>query len=150
MKKECNGLVDEQLGSSCKLNLKGVGTFGNRVIWMGIEENEDLAKMRKTVVGMREHLLNTIKGLYVEERDFNPHITLFKLRNGGSFNKLSKEVEDVEFGVHTVQTIELLSMQEKDDDGYYKCYARLRLGVGYEEVHREIPSRYVEKKDENK
>ncbi|KGX89423.1 hypothetical protein N781_09230 [Pontibacillus halophilus JSM 076056 = DSM 19796] len=63
------------------LTLKGIGSFGNpttpRVIWGGVEENEQLTMLHEQVVRCCETF-----GSPQEDRPYRPHITLAK-RWGG-------------------------------------------------------------------
>ncbi len=69
------------------LRLKGTGCFPSRkkarVLWVGIEHNEQLAKLKNKVETTVVNL-----GMEPEGRKFSPHITLARLRNTPA-NKLT-------------------------------------------------------------
>jgi len=67
-------------GEKFSLRLKDIGFFpprGNpRVVWVGIEKNEQLVQLRSRI---ESALVRT--GLEPEGRKFSPHITLARLKN---------------------------------------------------------------------
>ena len=54
-----------------KLRLSGIGRFGSRVLWVGVEESEDLYLLAKSV--------NTLLG--GDFSRFHPHITLARIKS---------------------------------------------------------------------
>lgn len=62
------------------LNLKGVGHFPPgrepRVLWVGVEESDQLNSMQKSV---EQQLVNI--GIEADRRRFSPHITIARLRD---------------------------------------------------------------------
>jgi len=76
----------------------------------------------------------------VEGFKFQPHITLLKFKQGkGSFKQIKQvkaalkaaipqlhaEFSSLSLGEQIFESVDLLSMQEKDNEGYYKCCGRL-------------------------
>ena len=61
------------------LNFKGFGIFKNfnnpRVLWVGIDKNEHLTSLHKLI----DTSLNSL-GFEKEKRDFNPHLTLGRIK----------------------------------------------------------------------
>lgn len=60
-------------------NLKGTGVFKSlndpRVIWIGIEQSDELMKLNQVVVnGLRNN------GFILEDRSFKPHLTLGRIK----------------------------------------------------------------------
>ncbi len=76
---EISTVISKVRGNSLLLNLKGIGTFPQsktpRVIWAGVEKNENLFQLRKKV----EYQLSQI-GIPSEGRKFSPHITLGRIK----------------------------------------------------------------------
>jgi 2'-5' RNA ligase len=81
------GEVDEGLASDIdaalaqirapgfSLTLVGIGTFGTRQLWIGVERNDALIHLRDKIEGALVRL-----GLEPEGRRFQPHVTLARLR----------------------------------------------------------------------
>ncbi len=74
-------MLNTRCGGSGKfeLMLKGSGVFKNfndpKVIWAGLESSEDLMNLNKMIT---EGLKDT--GVHIEERPFNPHLTLGRIK----------------------------------------------------------------------
>ncbi len=60
------------------LALAGVGRFGDRMLWAGVDKNPPLAHLRDKVESAMVRL-----GLEPETRRYAPHVTLARLRNAG-------------------------------------------------------------------
>ena len=63
---------------------------------------------------------------------FTPHVTLIKSRGKKLPSELLQACQYHEKGMtitgtHAIETVYLLSMQEQDDDGGYKCYCKIDL-----------------------
>lgn len=58
------------------VTLAGVGRFGDRVLWVGVEKNLPLFHLRDKVESALVRL-----GLEAETRRYAPHVTLARLRN---------------------------------------------------------------------
>jgi RNA 2',3'-cyclic 3'-phosphodiesterase len=70
-----------------ELALAGLGTFGNRQLWVGVERNDALVHLRDKI----ESALVRV-GLEPEGRRYQPHVTLARLR--GSDAKLQTFIEN--------------------------------------------------------
>ncbi|MGH6981303.1 MAG: RNA 2',3'-cyclic phosphodiesterase [Stellaceae bacterium] len=57
------------------LALAGIGTFGNRQLWVGVERNDSLIRLRDKIENALVRL-----GLEPEGRRFQPHVTLARLK----------------------------------------------------------------------
>jgi RNA 2',3'-cyclic 3'-phosphodiesterase len=57
------------------ITLAGIGTFGNRQLWVGVERNDALFHLRDKI----ERALVRL-GLEPESRRFQPHVTLARLK----------------------------------------------------------------------
>ena len=73
------GDIDEALARlaapAFEITLAGVGTFGNRQLWVGVERNDALFHLRDKI----ESALVRV-GLEPEGRRFQPHVTLARLK----------------------------------------------------------------------
>jgi RNA 2',3'-cyclic 3'-phosphodiesterase len=82
-----------------ELSIRGIGVFKSladpRVIWAGISDSEGLSRLSQRInTGLND------LGILTEERPFNPHITIGRIRslkNQGSLRKLIENYEAVEF-----------------------------------------------------
>jgi RNA 2',3'-cyclic 3'-phosphodiesterase len=57
------------------ITLAGIGTFGNRQLWVGVERNDALFHLRDKIESALVRL-----GLEPEGRRFQPHVTLARLK----------------------------------------------------------------------
>jgi RNA 2',3'-cyclic 3'-phosphodiesterase len=58
-----------------EITLAGIGTFGNRQLWVGVERNDALIHLRDKIESVLVRL-----GLEPEGRRFQPHVTLARLK----------------------------------------------------------------------
>jgi len=70
-----------------EVSLAGVGHFGDRMLWVGVEKNPPLVHLRDKVESALVRL-----GLPPETRRYAPHVTLARLRNS-SAAKLQSFIE---------------------------------------------------------
>ncbi|MFC2151340.1 RNA 2',3'-cyclic phosphodiesterase [Bacteroidota bacterium] len=84
---------------SFTLSVKGLGIFKNihnpRIIWLGINESDDLKKLKR-------HLDKTLEsfGFYTEDKEFKPHLTIGRikfLKNKKNLNNLLNKYKEQEF-----------------------------------------------------
>lgn len=82
--------IDEALArikaARFELALAGLGTFGNRQLWVGVERNDALLRLRDKIESALVRL-----GLEPEGRRYQPHVTLARLK--GSDAKLQNFIE---------------------------------------------------------
>ncbi len=75
------------------LKAEGVGGFPNlkspRVIWVGIRESPELIRLQKNI---DERLFES--GFEKDDRPFNPHLTLARVKTPGAGRELGKRVEE--------------------------------------------------------
>jgi RNA 2',3'-cyclic 3'-phosphodiesterase len=69
------------------VSLAGVGHFGDRMLWVGVEKNPALVHLRDKVESVLVRL-----GLPPETRRYAPHVTLARLRNA-NLAKLQSFIE---------------------------------------------------------
>jgi 2'-5' RNA ligase len=75
------------------LKAQGVGGFPNlkspRVIWVGIRESNELLRLQKNI---DDRLFES--GFEKDDRPFNPHLTLARVKTPGAGRELGKRVEE--------------------------------------------------------
>jgi RNA 2',3'-cyclic 3'-phosphodiesterase len=92
------GIVSDMLAVNCNviemfnLTLKGAGVFRNysdpRVLWIGIDASKELEQLNSLIMtGLRA------SGMLSEERPFNPHVTLGRIKEIRNKMVLRSEVE---------------------------------------------------------
>ena len=108
---------------SFTLSFKGTGTFPPsslypRVIWAGIEESKPLAALQRDIEDALEKL-----HFPKEKRDFNPHLTLGRVKASGTLSAMLKDLEkhhDADFGRLCVQNVLLIQSILKPTGAVYK------------------------------
>ena len=106
--------------SSFSINMKGLGVFPKskspRVIWVGTDENGG-----RDLTNLAEKVQNALKplGLYAD-KPFKPHLTVFRIKNGGKDVKKEMEKEaKAEFGIQHVDRIKLKKSRLLQDGPIY-------------------------------
>jgi 2'-5' RNA ligase len=98
-------IVGKMLNKKCEgfgkfeLTLEGTGVFRNyndpRVLWLGIVPSEKLILLNGFIIsGLRD------SGINIEERHFNPHLTLARIKNINdktSLKSVMEKYQDAEF-----------------------------------------------------
>ncbi len=92
------GIISGMLKEKCEgfgkfeLILKGAGVFKNmddpRIIWTGIEPSEKLNQLNGLIKSGLKNL-----GINIEDRPFNPHLTLGRIKYLKPENKLKELIE---------------------------------------------------------
>lgn len=112
------------------LRLKGTGTFPEgsknpRVIWVGIEESQDLKAIQAQ---LEEELEKT--GFPREKREFHPHLTLGRIKPhsylGGIFSLLESNKES-DFGEMKVKKIAFFQSILKPTGAEYRILSEFDL-----------------------
>ena len=111
------------------LQLKGAGVFKNianpRVLWIGLENSEDL----KSLFNEIDNELNRI-GFKKESREFNPHLTIARIKFLKDKKLLLKAIIDncdKKWNQITVKEFILFESILKKDGPVYKKLARYEL-----------------------
>lgn len=132
---ECQPLIDE-LFCEClfELRFRSFGSFRKNVLFTHPEQSPTLDTLRILTQRLKEKFVE--HNLLLEASDdWKPHVTIAKTsadrKNG---RKLKIKAEDYDglqdildnIGV-PLTTVDLLSMQEMDESGYYKSYASVEL-----------------------
>ena len=109
-----------------ELQLGGIGSFGNRVIWVGIERGaEPLQRLAEIVHGATRGLVE-----HVEDRDFNPHVTLGRCRRGGrGIAAALRNVKGPNFQPWTVDEFRLIRSELLPHGSRYTTLATFPLQV---------------------
>ena len=132
---KCKDKISEALKTvNFKLIFRGVGNFRNEVLFVKLQEKEHIECL-KTIynVLMVEFEENGIS--FSDKKEYNPHLTLFKLSRKSSLRKNGiKKVDesvydewlDSYFGEEVVKNLHLCSMLgAKEKDGFYGCLATI-------------------------
>lgn len=112
----------------------GVNSFEKaRVVYASVKVDPKLEILRAFVRAMYDNF----KSYSNDNKRFEPHITLLKFKEYSKtvrqiqqqlsvvLNEFTAEFATMSFGETIFESVELLSMEEKDKDGYYKCLGRL-------------------------
>ncbi|WP_160111260.1 RNA 2',3'-cyclic phosphodiesterase [Algoriphagus boritolerans] len=79
-----------------EVKIAGVGTFGNRVIFLGIEKSTELMAMQSSVKTFCKRELNLVDEL--SDRNYHPHLTVsFKDLKPGNFFEVLELVRQQSF-----------------------------------------------------
>ena len=105
--------IDELLKVRCsdfkkfEVVMRGTGVFKSfsdpRIIWAGFEKSEELTKLAKTI---QEGLRGI--GIELEERPFNPHLTLARIKNLSdreAFERLISQYQNIDIQVVPVNEV---------------------------------------------
>ena len=78
------------------VNMEGVGTFGNRVIFLNIKKSEELLQLQQKLKLFCKQELHLVDEL--SDRNFHPHMTVaFKDLKPGQFSEVLTLVNDYSF-----------------------------------------------------
>ena len=104
---------------SFEIELTGLGSFGNRVLWAGISGARPLAELAESVRrAMRDF------GVYEEERAFNAHVTLGRChRPHAGVAATLRNLAVRNFGSWRVQEIELIRSELSPHGARYTTLA---------------------------
>jgi len=113
------------------LKVKGVGTFPHlknpRVIWMGLTEGkENVISLQQGLEALLEKI-----GFEAEDRPFQPHLTLGRVKTSRGREELVRGVEkyrEEEFGDFHVETVIFFRSDLRPSGSIYTPLRELRLG----------------------
>ncbi|KAN0034219.1 hypothetical protein ACTFIV_000708 [Dictyostelium citrinum] len=96
--------------------LKGVGSFKDRVVWAGINENHD---GYSKLIDFRNRLYKLFKDQNIkveDDRGWHPHITIAKGKNiQRNYLKIKKHMdENLEFGLQNFSKLQLMKIGTTD------------------------------------
>jgi RNA 2',3'-cyclic 3'-phosphodiesterase len=113
------------------VRLCGLGAFPNSerptVVWAGLDQAEPLRGLVDRLEGRLSPL-----GFPTEHRDFRPHLTLARVKSRPSAGlfQLLKEQAGTEFGVVTLDAVEVLQSELRPDGPRYTMLARSNFAGG--------------------
>jgi 2'-5' RNA ligase len=106
------------------------GVFPNkrhpRVIWVGIEDSDILNKLKKDIEDSM-----VLLGYQKEEKEFNPHLTLGRVRSQKGILNLINELDNFkerDFGYVNVKSIKLIKSELKPKGAEYSCLYEIPFG----------------------
>ncbi|KAF2072154.1 hypothetical protein CYY_006530 [Polysphondylium violaceum] len=111
------------------VNVCGIGSFYDRVIWAGLKQDENRIKLDRFVKDVTT--LFQQNGVDLEDR-WSPHITLAKGKTSDDFVKAitycNSQYHDKEFGIQTFKSLDLLKIGSTDPiTKYYSTLDTLSL-----------------------
>lgn len=106
------------------------GVFPNRrhprVIWIGVEDSGVLNKLKRHIEDSMALL-----GYQKEDREFNPHLTLGRVRSQKGIANLVKELDNFrekDFGSVNVESIKLMKSELKPKGAEHSCLHEIPFG----------------------
>ena len=110
--------------------LAGVGAFPAadkpRILWAGVEDGSgELARLASDVEGWVREL-----GFAADERPFRPHLTIGRVKEGGSAADLLAPHQSKSFGVSTVHEVVIYESRAQAQGVEYHALGRVGLGHG--------------------
>ncbi len=110
-----------------KLSVKNLGFFPNfknpRVIWIGIENGENLINLQK-------ELANKLieERFEIEKREFSPHLTLGRTKKRiKNFEGLITKLDSVDLGNFEVKSIEIMESKLTPEGPKYRLIKNIQL-----------------------
>jgi len=125
-------MLTEPLGERFDLTIAGVGTFprtgGPRVIWAGLTAGRPRLMALETLVNDRL----AVAGVPPEERPFNPHLTLARVRDAAGLRSpaLVGPLNDLALGTTPVDAITLFESRLSPKGPTYVALQRTALRAG--------------------
>lgn len=97
------------------VSVSGIGTFGQRVVWAGVDAPRSLFEIQRRVAeGVRG------LGIQVDDRPYRPHVTLGRIKSGASdLTGALRKVGSPEFGVTEVRGIALMRSELRAGHALY-------------------------------
>lgn len=112
------------------IKIRGTGVFPNlkypRVYWIGIEGPGILKNLKEDIENSMIDF-----GFRKEDRDFNPHLTIGRVRSLKGVIKVVNELgafQEKEFGVMNVDSIKIMRSDLKPQGPEYSCLHEVRFG----------------------
>jgi 2'-5' RNA ligase len=117
------------------IKIYGVGVFPNkkypRIIWVGIEDTDFLKNLQGDIESRMASL-----GYQKEEREFQPHLTLGRVRSQKGMAHIIHELDTLQskdFGSIEVNNIKLMRSDLRPTGAQYSCLQKILLGRGEHE-----------------
>ncbi len=112
------------------IKIRGTGVFPNRkyprVYWIGIEDAGILKNLKEDIENSMIHC-----GFRKEDKDFNPHLTIGRVRSLKGVINIVKELgafQEKEFGVINVEGIKIMRSDLKPKGPEYTCLHEIPFG----------------------
>jgi len=112
------------------IKIRGTGVFPNhkypRVYWIGIEGAGILKNLKEDIENSMIHF-----GFRKEDKDFNPHLTIGRVRSLKGVIKVVNELgafQEKEFGVINVASIKIMRSDLKPKGPEYTCLHEVGFG----------------------
>lgn len=121
--------VDEAAAghSPFDLSFSGMGSFGSRVVWVGIEQGRD--ELRALAKSVEDSLAQV--GFPREERAFKAHITIGRVRENGrlprEFSDGIEEINASDLGSQRVESIVVMQSDLQRDGPVYSPMSESKL-----------------------
>lgn len=110
--------------TTVKLRVQGIRQFKTRVMFADILEDSNKEILKDVFHGIRSTLARA--GINEQSQKFDPHLTILKFRTDK--NQVCPQISEsvlraagvpLDFGVQFLHKLDLCSMKEKDESGYY-------------------------------
>jgi 2'-5' RNA ligase len=96
-------IIDNIESSSFTLTINGVGKFkraGGDIFFLSLQKSQELIRLHSELMNLRS------LGIFVEEREYTPHLTLGRevvMKNGFDTEKFIKEIPEITVEVKSVE-----------------------------------------------
>lgn len=112
---------------SFHLKIKNLGGFPDeknpRIIWIGVEDSQDLISLQKELSNKFRDL-----GFEIEKREFSPHLTLGRTKaRVKNFESLIAKLGPVDLGGFEVKSIEIMESELTPEGPIYKILEKIPL-----------------------
>jgi 2'-5' RNA ligase len=109
-----------------RLDFTALSHFRNRILFLEAAEDLERAKLKQFVRDLVSHFDGIAT---VENRDWTPHVTIYKPRtNRGRLPDSITSLLQTRCGMHEFLHVDLLRMAGKGVEGYYPCLASVPFG----------------------
>jgi RNA 2',3'-cyclic 3'-phosphodiesterase len=107
-----------------RLRVRAVGEFGGRVLWAGLEAQ--VAQLKELTAAIRSAVAQL--GFEVEKREFNPHVTLGRMREPSrNLRNQIAALNERSFGEFTARDVELIRSELSPKGSRYTVLERFAL-----------------------
>lgn len=123
---DLSAVLDETVAgvSPFAVRVRGVGTFGRRVVWAGVEAPRALFEIQGRVVEGVARL-----GVPGDKRPYKPHITLGRIRSGADdLSVRLRRLGSPDFGMLAVNEVSLMRSEMQPAHAVYSLLHAARLG----------------------
>ncbi|MGZ3794573.1 MAG: RNA 2',3'-cyclic phosphodiesterase [Bdellovibrio sp.] len=139
--------LEQALNEACEhfapfdLKIEDVGAFSNeheaRVLWLGVQNKKVFGDFKQT---LEENLLEKQLITQTDEREFNPHLTIGRLRNPRSVKDMISPFKRKSFGKIRISEIILYESQLQGNYPVYIPLYKCKLKGQIQEVQSEMPN----------